>query len=480
MAKQATILICDDDQTFQLALRQALKERYTVRSAYNCDEASVIIRNSQIDILLLDVQIRTPDEGLKFIPRFHELDGSLTIVMVSGQTEFTVVREAMRLGASDYIPKDSDLNELLHALDRILEKRRLLTRHEQQDFEARSQQNRHILIGESAVIAALRKATEKLRNTKANIIINGETGTGKEVIARLLRSTLPDGTLAPFVAIDSSTIQSSMAESLLFGHEKGAFTGADATRKGMFEEADGGIIYFDEIANMPPEIQAKLLRVLQEKEIMRLGSSRIISLDFRVVCATNKDLEKQVREGSFKDDLFQRLNVIPLNIPPLRERAQDIPLLIKHFTNLLNKQQGRNINFTDCALNAFEKYSWPGNVRELSNTISYIAATSENDEIDIVDLPPKFRDIQAPSTCETPASGIHKTSDESSIAPSGERNFYQIVGKFEHELLAREYTASEGNISKLAISLGMDRSHLYTKLREHGLHDPKTHNRRSR
>jgi len=454
MKPRATVLICDDDSSFVLAAKQCLKNLYECKTAKNGDEALAIIRCQSIDILLLDIQMRTENEGIDFLPRFLEADRELSVVMNSARTDFEAVREAMRLGATDYIPKNSNPEELLHALARVDERRRLLLVRGQQTFEARAAQGKHALIGNSRAIQELKTLIGKVQQSNLNVVITGETGTGKEVVARNLRATRDDGTLEPFVAVDSSTIQSSLAEGMLFGFEKGAFTGADKTTKGVFEEANVGTVYFDELANMPLGIQAKLLRVLQEKEVTRLGSTRVIPLEFRVIAATNRDLTRMIGDGSFRDDLFQRLNVVQVEVPPLRSRVEDLPVLIGHLTRLHARAGKPALRFHADAVAFLQTHTWPGNVRELSNLVAYLAATTEGDEIDVPDLPPKFRDAIRPL--------------------STDGSFYGRIGSFEKSILSEELTKHEGNISQLAITLKMDRSHLYTKLREHGLHATKT------
>lgn len=455
MQKLPLVLVCDDDSSFHLAVKYTLKGKYECRSAYHTDEALAIIRKYPVDVLLLDIQMRTPDEGLSSIPRFREADPDLAIVMSSAITDFATVREAMLLGATDYIPKDFDIDDLKYTLEKVQERRSLLKRQAQQNFEAVSFQKRHVLVGTSPKIQSLRKIIEKVSQSNANVVITGETGTGKEVVARLLRKTRPDGTLAPFVAVDSSTIQNSTAESALFGHEKGAFTGAERVTKGIFEEAHGGTVYFDEIANMSLENQARLLRVIQEKEVVRLGSSKAISLEFRVICATNKDLDEWVKEGKFKEDLLQRINVLPIHIPSLRERKEDIAILAQHFAE--KQSLNRRLAFSSEALQMLQAYTWPGNVRELSNLVAYLATMAEVDEIGVADLPPKFRNAI-------------KSEEHQKTASSELECFYSRIFKVEKEILTQEYSKSEGNISRLALSLGMDRSHLYSKLKEHGIH----------
>jgi len=455
------ILICDDDQTYQLALRQVLKKDFDVLSAYNTDEALAIVRNRKIDLLLLDVQIRTATEGLESIPKFRSTDEELTILMLSGLKDFETVREAMRLGAADYIAKDVDADELMHAIARVFERRQLLQRKQQQTSAAVRDHQRISLVGQSPAIQSLRKLIEKVRVSSANVVIFGETGTGKEVVARLLRDELADGSLAPFVAVDSSTIHGNTAESILFGHEKGAFTGADRLKKGVFEEANEGIIYFDEVANMPLEIQAKLLRVVQEKEVTRLGASRSIPLEFRVVCATNRKLEELVELRLFKDDLYQRLNVIPIPLPSLRERREDVSELLEHFAQF-HSRGSRMISFTDEASDFLRAYDWPGNVRELSNLVAYLYAVTEGDHIEVADLPPRLRD-GVKSFTKQAASDLHDDS----------LSFYDRIARYESQILKNEYENAGANVSKLALKLGMDRSHLYTKLRMYDIHSNK-------
>jgi len=452
------VLICDDDSLFHMTSKDLFKGKARCRSAYHSDEAIAILRNHPVDIILLDVQMRTGNEGVEAIPKFKELNPDVSIIMLSGLTDFPVVREAMRLGATDYVPKGANPEELLLAFERVKEKRELGKKSTVANAEVTREQRRHVMVGNHPSIQALRRTLERIRQHTANVVITGETGTGKEIVARQLRGVTPDGTLAPFVAVDSSTIQSSTAESQLFGHERGAFTGADQPRRGLFEEADGGIIYFDEISNMPMDIQAKLLRVIQEKEFLRLGSSRLTRSDFRVICATNQNLEDLVKSGRFKPDLLQRLNVIPIEVLPLRDRKEDIPLLADHF---LRQQPGHGLHFSESALAALTAYSWPGNVRELSNLVAYLNAMTEGAEIEITDLPLKFQDCSRRS----PAVGKTGTANGGS--------YYQRVAVHEKEILAAEYARLEGNVSKMATELEMDRSYLHAKLKEFGIHSPK-------
>lgn len=465
MKTQTQILICDDDRTYHLAVKYALKGKFECRSAHNGDEALIVLKSNPIDLVMLDVEMRSDSEGLEYIARILEVDPDVAIIMSSGRTDFQTVREAMRRGASDYVAKDCGPDELEHAIRRVLERRQLRRRNEQRNFEAVELQRKHPLIGQSPAMASLRKMLDRVRTSPANVVITGETGTGKEVVARQLRGLLPDGSLRPFIAIDSATIQSSTAESLLFGHEKGAFTGAERQTKGVFEEADQGVVYFDEIGNMPLDIQAKLLRVIQEKELSRMGSAKVIPLDFRVICATNQPLEALIKAGKFKDDLFQRLNVIPLQLPPLRERTEDLGALLSHFAR--PRADGATLTFSPSAIAVLQQYDWPGNVRELANLVAYLETMADGPEIDVADLPPRVRETALKKASH--AAGA--TPETWSADP--EAKYYDQVAAFERALLERELAKSGENMSKLALRLGMDRSHLYSKLKEFGLQKSK-------
>lgn len=454
------VLIVDDDKNIHLALRSVLSTEYDIKSAYNSDEAKVVLKSNYVDLVLLDMEMRNEREGLEAIPKILEIQSDALIIFFSGNTGFEYVRNAMKNGAYDYVPKDSGPDELRHVFSKALEHRKLKSINKQTQNELKRVYKNHVLIGKSPAIEKIRKQIDRARLSPAPVVIYGETGTGKEVIARLLRKNFSDGTMEPFVAVDAGTIQSTVSESVLFGYEKGAFTGAEKTTRGFFEEADGGCIYFDELANMPIEIQNKLLRVIQEKEVLRIGSSKPISLDFRVICATNQDLETMAKQGKFKEDLFQRLNVLQIQIPPLRERPEDIPLLLEHYADTLSNGLPR-INFLPETIELIQKYPFPGNVRELVNVVLYVYSMSEETAISPLDLPPKFQasyPVQNSGGATTPAS------------TTGERNFYKRVEEFEKGFLEQEYKRLEGNVSKIAVELGMDRSYLHTKLKNYGIH----------
>ncbi len=454
------ILICDDDPIFQISIKQTLQRDYECRFANGSEEALDLIKTHPFDLLLLDIQMKNPEEGLHFIPKALKTAPDLNIVMCSSHKDFQIVLKAIRLGATDYLVKDSSADELLYHLKKVIERKLALMRQNRQNLESYSEHFKHVLIGESPSILQLRRTIEKARISQANLLITGETGTGKELIARQLRQTFQDGSLEPFLSVDSATIQSSTAESQLFGHERGAFTGADRLKKGIFEEADQGLVYFDEISNMHLDIQAKLLRVLQEKEVCRLGSARVIPLRFRVLCATNRNLEKMADEGTFKYDLLQRLNAIIIHAPALRERKEDIPLLIDHFIKNQHRVEGP-IQFNTEAVAALQEYLWPGNVRELNNLITNLSVMSETSEIQLVHLPPKF----------LPPSEIRQSVRQP--LPRQSTGFYKKVAEFEEKVLRQEYDQSSGNVTQLALALEMNRTHLYSKLKGYSILPPR-------
>lgn len=450
MTKKIKILICDDDDFFVSLVQQALSPSFQLSAVSDSDQAIAKIQNEKFDLLLLDVAMRFPTEGLDAIPKIRQTDPDLAVVILSGNVEFDLLRRAMRLGAWDYVGKDFQPQDLKHAIERVLEKSSLLKQRSQQTQELKGTLARHVLVGTSAPMEKLRRLIERARDHSGNVVITGETGTGKEAVARFLRKTRADDSLEPFVSLDSSTIQSSTAESALFGHIKGAFTGADQLRKGIFEEADGGVVYFDEIANMPLSIQSKLLRVVQEKEVVRLGCSKPLQLEFRVVCASNRDLEQMVERGEFKDDLLQRLNVIPLSVPPLRERMEDLPLLISHFSQK-EKPGFAPLQFSEEAMSLLNRYHWPGNVRELGNLVAYLYAMGDSFQVEAMDLPPKISSLMS-DTHDEKSSGVGTGLQERLM-------------EYEKKILTQEFSEAQGNVGSMAKKLRVDRSNLYRKLK---------------
>lgn len=444
---KSRVVVCDDDTLFQETLKVALADTYELCFAGDSDQALAILRSVSVDACLLDVQMRTQREGLDFLPLLNREFPHVPVLISSGLVDLESVRQAMQWGALDYVPKDAGIVEVKRQLQRILAQNKKAS-----EASAKTGDS-HVLVGASKSVEALRAVIRKAANSSLNVVITGEPGVGKEVVARMLGG----GSGRPFVTIDSSTIHASTAESILFGYERGAFTGADKMRKGLFEEADGGSVYFDEVANMSMEIQAKLLRVIQEKEVLRLGGSKALKIDFRVIAATNRKIEDLISSGQFRFDLFSRLNVLPITIAPLRERKEDLPLLIDHF---IRRSGGDNpVKFSPESMQILQRYSWPGNIRELENLIQFLSVMHAGSVVTDDLLPLKFRE-----------SGLA----EETPVDAGTGSFYERVDSFERELLKQTYGRFNGNISRIARALRMDRSHLYEKLRRYAIHVGKT------
>lgn len=462
------VLICDDDETFHLAVKYSLKNAYQLKSAYSADEALAILKKNYFDLILMDVSLESKGDGIRLIQPARELNPDAIVIMSSGFKDIETIRESMRSGAFDYLPKDFEPEQLHLTFERAVRFQIARGAVEKAEFEKQKHHEKNVMVGQSPSMVQLRKIIERARSSDLNILITGETGTGKELVARLLRQTNEDGSLAPFVCVDSATILASTAESVLFGHEKGAFTGADKCKRGLFEEAHTGTLYFDEIGNMPIEIQAKLLRVIQEKEVLRLGSSRPIHLEFRIIAATNKSLEQMVSRGEFLPDLYQRLCVIPIDLPSLKNRPEDIPALVDHFMRIHNPTTGSHRSVTPEVLALLSSYSWPGNIRELNNLIAYVLTMTDAQTILPEHLPDKIRNPM-PRSC-LDKNGATSSATESH--DSSTQSFYDQVKQFEKNLLSIVIQQNGKNISQMAAKLGMDRSHLHAKLKQFGLHQP--------
>lgn len=446
---QVTVLVCEDDPMCQHSLALMLGHGFRLEFTRDGERLLPLARELNPDVVLLDIGLRTAREGFSILPKLKALSPTLPVIIYSGSSDYESVVQAMRLGATDFIPKDTSPDKLRSQVEQALAQRR-----RREAAQASGAQDDEVceFVGDSPCANELRALTARIRDFPGNVVITGESGVGKEIVARMLRRTRIDGTLEPFVAVDSSTIQGSTAESTLFGHERGAFTGADRARQGLFELAHGGTIYFDEIGNMPLDIQAKLLRAIQEQEIVRLGAHKPIKLQFRAICASNRDLEVLSREGTFRFDLYARLSVFPIHIEPLRQRRSDVPLLLHHF--LARYGDGASPTMTQEAMAHLMAYDWPGNVRELANLAQYLLAMATGDTIVVQDLPAKCKMRNGANT-------------DAALAAAG---FHGRIKAFEEAMLRREYAAAGGNVSMLARRLDLDRSSLYRKLREHNIH----------
>ncbi|MBO4806847.1 MAG: sigma-54-dependent Fis family transcriptional regulator [Paludibacteraceae bacterium] len=360
------ILIIDDERSIRNTLKDILEfEKYTVSVAEDGMKALEMVKQEKFDLIFCDIKMPQID-GIELLESLHESFPDVPVVMISGHGNIDTAVECIKKGAFDFIEKPIDLNRLLVCVRNGLDHQNLV---QQTKVLKKKVSKTSQMIGESAAMQRLREMIARVAPTDARVLITGENGTGKEVVARQLFE-LSNRANAPFVEVNCAAIPSELIESELFGHEKGSFTSAIKQRIGKFEQADGGTIFLDEIGDMSLSAQTKVLRVLQEKELTRVGSDKSIKVNVRVFAATNKDLKKEIEKGTFREDLFHRLNVIPIQIPPLRERKDDIPLLVHYFCETICEEQGVHLKtFTDDALEELKNFKWTGNIRELRNVV---------------------------------------------------------------------------------------------------------------
>jgi len=369
MAEAASILVVDDEAIMQEILADFLREEgYQVDVASSGEEGTKLARETFYDCAIVDLMMPGID-GIETMQVLKEIDPSLPVIMITAFASVESAVEAMKQGAFEYITKPFKNDEVLVVLENAI-KRRQLEEEVRALREALKEKYRfENIVGKNRRMQEVYQLVTQAAPSRSTILIQGESGTGKELVAKAIHTNSPRSD-REFVVVNSGSMPSDLLESTLFGHVKGAFTGAVSSKKGLFELADGGSIFFDEIGNISPEVQAKLLRVIQEREFMRLGSVETVKVDVRLIAATNADLKKMVQDGTFREDLYYRINVITINLPPLRERADDIPLLARHFLDKYGAENGReDLAVTDEAMEALREHHWPGNVRELENAI---------------------------------------------------------------------------------------------------------------
>ena len=449
MARAATVLIADDDrsmrQTMEAIVRNAGMFPITVASG---EEALRTLQGSSVDVMLLDVQMPGMT-GLEVLRQVREKHTDIGVIMISVVKEVAVAVEAMRLGAIDYVTKDFSPPELnarvVKTLDQLKAARELAWLREEQA----SRDRKPMVLGRSQPMRMLAQTAQKLASKPVTVLITGESGTGKEMLARYIHEH-SDRQSAPFVAVNLPAIPHELVESSLFGHEKGSFTGAMRQQFGKFELASGGTLFLDEIGELRLDVQAKLLRALQEHEIERVGGARPIQLDLRVICATNRSLPKLVEEGRFREDLFYRLNVVPIQVPSLRERREDIRELAQHFLSRSAVQLGRVAqSLSESAAQLLESYPWPGNIRELQNLMERLATLCESQIVEESDLPLEF----------VVAGGLKREAErETSLAAA--------LGAFEKGYLKKVLAQSGWNRRLAAQHLGIGYSTLKGKLKD--------------
>ncbi|MGQ9645234.1 MAG: sigma-54-dependent transcriptional regulator [Thermodesulfobacteriota bacterium] len=449
------VLIVDDEENFRHMLSVILKkEGYDVEAASNGEEALEKLTLSPYDQVLCDIRMPKMD-GLDFLNEARKAGVDSTIIMMSAYGTVDIAIEAIKLGAYDYISKPFKPDEIILTLKKAEERERLRRENERLRKEVKKEYSFENIISKNRQMQKIFEVITKVAQYKSTILITGESGTGKELVARALHYN-SDRAQSPFVAVNCGAIPENLLESELFGHAKGAFTDAIRTKKGLFEEADGGTLFLDEIGELPPQLQVKLLRVLQEGEIRRIGESKPIQVDVRIVAATVKDLVKEVNEGRFRDDLFYRLNVLPIHIPPLRERKEDIPLLTAHFIKKYGEAMGKDVVGIDSkALEALMNYKWYGNVRELENTIERAIVLADRENIEIENLPLEIQNFQ----------------EEVSLEPLAEEEYsIKKSSRFlEMNLIKKALKKTKGNHTHAAKLLEISHRALLYKIKEYGI-----------
>ncbi|RMF80289.1 MAG: sigma-54-dependent Fis family transcriptional regulator [Nitrospirae bacterium] len=452
----AHILVADDESGPRGLLRQLLaREGYEVAAVEDGEQALELLRERHFDLVITDLVMPRVD-GLELL-REVQRSGDATVCMaVTAHGSIESAIEAMRAGAFDYLTKPFTRNALLLQVERALEYGKLQSENRHLRREVRDKYKFANLIGDSPAMQRIYRIVGKVADSDATVLIEGESGTGKELLARAIHynSRRAD---RPLVPINCGAIPKDLLESELFGHVKGAFTGATTSRAGRFELADGGTLFLDEVGEMSPDLQVKILRVLQEQEFERVGGTKTLHVDVRIIAATNKELEREVEAGRFREDLYYRLNVVPITVPPLRERSGDIPLLIHHFLEIQNERRGSRCRFTEEAIQALSNYPYPGNVRELENLVERLVVLADDPVIGVEELPPKIRN--------TPP---HAATLPMNLPPEG-LVLKEVLEELEHRLIDQALEMSGGVKSKAAKLLGLNRTTLVEKLRKRGL-----------
>ena len=445
-----SVLIIDDEKGVQTSVRGILEDAgFESLAVSSGEEALDVLAGKKFPVVLLDIWLPGMD-GLQTLAKIRESDPEVVVIMISGHGSIETAVRSTKLGAFDFVEKPLSLEKTLLVVKNAFHQYQL----EEENRNLRKQVEReHVMIGNSVPMLALRQQIAFAAPTNGRVLICGENGTGKELVAHLLhiQSLRKDG---PFVEMNCAAIPEELIESELFGHLKGSFTGASEDKEGKFVQAHGGTLFLDEVGDMSSRTQAKVLRVLEEQRFTPVGGNASISVDVRVIASTNKNLEREIELGNFREDLYYRLNVLPFQLPPLRERREDIPLLIKFFLGDYGRKNGRKVpTLTRKALEILESYPWPGNVRELRNIAERLIIMTPQKRIDIYDLPEAILDRALPVQLENEGTASLQDAKE----------------KFEREYIQLKLIEQKGSVSRTAQALGVERSNLYRKLKQLGI-----------
>ncbi|MFQ5792592.1 MAG: sigma-54-dependent transcriptional regulator [Acidobacteriota bacterium] len=442
MSENGTVLVVDDEEVMREILEALLEvEGYRVKLAGDGQSGIEIARSEPIDVGIVDVML--PDmSGIEVLDELKRVDSEMVVMMITAFASVETAITAMKRGAFDYIAKPFKNDEVLVTVGNAMNQRRLVTENRTLKEALSDRQRFDVLVGKSHKMQAVYSLIQQVAPSRSTVLIAGESGTGKELVAKAIHNNSPRQEKA-FVTVNSGSLPPDLLESNLFGHVKGAFTGAVYPKKGLFEIADGGSIFFDEIGTIHFETQAKLLRVIQEKEFMRLGGVDTIRVDVRIIAATNSDLKKLVEEGRFREDLYYRLNVIHLQLPPLRQRKEDIPLLVQHFLSKYGQENEReNLRLTSDALQSLLEYDWPGNVRELENVIERAVVLADGPTVDRALIPDHVR--------SGPTFRVPQV-----VVPEEGISFRQVITDFEKKLIESSLETSGGVQKRAAQLLGL-------------------------
>jgi two-component system response regulator HydG len=455
MKKAYTILIVDDDQAHRTMLRTLITGwGYKTKEAGDGQEAIEKTHDQAFDLILMDIRM-IKVSGLEALTEIKTYNPAIPVIIMTAYASVETAVQALKKGAYDYLTKPLDFDELRLTIDRAMDHSQLKAENRLLRESLGNQFNRQNIIGRGPAMVDLLETVAQVAPSEATVLITGESGTGKELIAGSIHfnSTRKDG---PFVKMNCAAVTETLLESELFGHEKGAFTGAHRQKEGRFRQANGGSLFLDEVSEMSVGMQVKLLRALQEREITRVGGETSIHIDVRVIAATNKDLFQEVKNGNFREDLYYRLNVVTLKVPPLRERREDIPLLAQHFLSIFSEKNHKQIKgVTPQAMDRILKYPWPGNVRELMNAIERAVVLSRSDTLDEQDLPLSIRE--------------NERSEDQSVLSKGSVYADLPLENVEKATILRTLESSMGNKSKAARRLGITRRTLHKKLKKYGM-----------
>jgi nitrogen regulation protein NR(I) len=470
LPERKQILVVDDEPNLRRVLSALLvRDDYDVHTAEDGEQALVVLNEHHIDMVVTDLRMPKID-GMELLRRVRAMDEELPVVIITAHGTVDNAVEALKTGAFDYITKPFDQTEVRTIVKKALRTRDLAaTEATRQTESIVSEETRYGIIGISTAIRDLYALIERVADTPTTVLVTGESGTGKELVARAMHEN-SSRREKPFIKVNCAAIPRDLMESELFGYERGAFTGAVGSKPGRFELAHGGTLFLDEIGTIPTEMQVKLLRSLQESEFERVGGIKTIRVDVRLVAATNSDLRREIEVGSFRDDLYYRLNVVPIRLSPLRERTDDIPLLVRHFLSKFNTRLNKNISgISPEAEAALMSHTWPGNIRELENVIERAVLFADAQEIELVDLSPELRESNlsprprssvAPAPLDV-AGGIEGLKEQVKAAMS----------RLERELIQRALDQTAGNVTHAARLLKISRKGLQLKMKELGLRE---------